>query len=348
MILVAHNPGARRGAAVLALARAAIDRAGRTRREWPIHGGPPPQGERFERIWIAGGDGAARAAVHGLLRSGGIQAPICLIPAGTGNNLVQGLGIPLDPRDAIDLALRPADARAGSPVVERIDVLRADIDVGGAGSPGRWFPILMAGTFGFPSVIVGRYARLRRSAAGRLAAAAVGESIYTILSAFEILFGPAVREEIEIEHPGGRIAARAAALFIGNGPGIGGRFLPCPAARFDDGRLDICLIDGRGSRRARLDLAKRAGRGGHIGAPGVSTLQTPGPIEVRFPRGSSMGGLNADGDVVASCERVGIRVLSGALPVVLPRQLVHKRSSAVGSGPAASMGGGGAGPSTKR
>ena len=58
----------------------------------------------FERFIVLGGDGSVNEVLNGLLTSGIDASSLTLwpMPAGTGNDSCRGLGVPLDPAEAID------------------------------------------------------------------------------------------------------------------------------------------------------------------------------------------------------------------------------------------------------
>lgn len=66
-----------------------------------------------DRLLVWGGDGTVRRAADTILRKGYDHVSLGVLPAGTGNLLAENLGIPIDLRGAVDVALHGA--------VERID-----------------------------------------------------------------------------------------------------------------------------------------------------------------------------------------------------------------------------------
>lgn len=88
-----------------------------------------------ERLLVWGGDGTVRRAAHTVLRKGYDHVTIGVLPAGTGNLLATNLGIPVDLRGAIDVALHGE--------VERID----------AGLVNDEHFLVMAGT-GFDALLI--------------------------------------------------------------------------------------------------------------------------------------------------------------------------------------------------
>ncbi len=66
-----------------------------------------------DRLLVWGGDGTVRRCIDTLLREGHDQVAVGVLPSGTGNLLATSLGIPIDLRGAVDVALhgdpRPID-----------------------------------------------------------------------------------------------------------------------------------------------------------------------------------------------------------------------------------------------
>lgn len=88
------------------------------------------QGEGFDLVIVAGGDGTVREAVDGIVRSGG-QVPLAIVPAGTGNIIALSLSIPIDPRRAIDLVFKGESQRFDVGYLPEVD--RYFMFVAGAG-----------------------------------------------------------------------------------------------------------------------------------------------------------------------------------------------------------------------
>jgi diacylglycerol kinase family enzyme len=84
-------------------------------------------------------------------------------------------------------------------------------------------------------------------------------------------------------------------------------------ARLDDGQMDVWLFAGR-SYRESLQQSARLGLGRHIGHPGVTRL-TGEAIELYTPAPQAV---HADGEPLASTERIHIRVQPRALRVLVP------------------------------
>lgn len=159
---------------------------------------------------VAGGDGTFHL---GLQAVAGTQTPIGLVPAGTGNDVARGLGLPLrDPDAAVDLVVagrtRSADAaRCGD----------------------RWFMTVLAA--GFDAVV---NERANQMAWPR------GQMRYNIATVAELrTFRPLpyVLELDGVSHP-----LDAMLVAVGNGPSFGGGLRICEGADLDDGLLDVVVI----------------------------------------------------------------------------------------------------------
>ena len=103
-------------------------------------------------------------------------------------------------------------------------------------------------------------------------------------------------------------------LEIGNGFSVGGGFFLTPAARVDDGLLDLCLIR-HASRRRIVKLLPTAFTGAHVHAPEVTirrarrvTVRSAAPLPVQV-----------DGEALTGQARLlDVAILPGALRVLAP------------------------------
>jgi diacylglycerol kinase family enzyme len=188
------------------------------------------------RLVVCGGDGSVHLAVSRLRALDRLDVPIGIVPLGTGNDLARGLGLPFeDPREA---AKRLRDGRP-----RPMDLLVAD--------DGRvCVNAVHAG--------VGADAAARaESLKGQLAAVA-----YPVGALLAGLGADGVRTEVVVD---GRTLVDDELLMVAvcNGSGFGGGATMAPAARVDDGRLDVVAVTAVGPvARAAFGLA--FARGEHL------------------------------------------------------------------------------------
>jgi diacylglycerol kinase (ATP) len=305
--ILLHNPASHRGAAALKEVERALESA-------------PPAGARVHLVPIAelgaltgtpsrliacGGDGTVNAAAQWLLERGG-DCPLSILPAGTGNNLARGLGLPLDRRDALQVALRGDEVR-------RLDAIAY---TSGNGTERRI--MVQTSALGFPAEVAARYDALRRRAFFRPIAALTGPFVYRLL-ALASLRRQKRRERrgdllrIRCRLPGEDLEEDVAAVFIGNERSIGGNFFPCPRAAVDDGAVDVCLVRA-GTGAPYLDLFGKVMRGRHLGLERtVIYRQTPGPLSIELSEPSLF---LVDGDLPVRSDRLRLEVLPGRFRVV--------------------------------
>jgi len=118
-----------------------------------------------DAVVVLGGDGMAHLAAQALALG---DTPLAFVPAGTGNDIADVLGLPSDPMRAADAVLAALDS--GS--VRRLDLGRTDT--------GRWWVTVLCGGFDSavhrarqPAALAARTASLRhRHCRGNAAAAA--------------------------------------------------------------------------------------------------------------------------------------------------------------------------------
>ncbi|HEX4816125.1 MAG TPA: YegS/Rv2252/BmrU family lipid kinase [Nonomuraea sp.] len=238
--------------------------------------------ERPDALVAFGGDGLVHLAVQAVA---GSDVPLGIIPAGTGNDIAAALGVPCtDPlaaaRTVLRMKSRPVDAvsvRAGRTEELFAGVLACGFDsrVNERANRMTWPP-------GMARYVVAMVEELR--------------SFRPI--PFRVTF-----DEDEV------VEREAMLVAVGNTRSYGAGMRVCPAARPDDGLLDVMMV-GALSTGEFLRVFPSVYRGTHVGHPAVS---------VRRARSVR---LEADGVVAyADGERVGpgpveCAVRPGALRVI--------------------------------
>ena len=248
------------------------------------------------RLVIVGGDGSVHAAVAALDTAGGLhdEDPIGIIPLGTGNDLGQALGLPLDPSQSAAVVL------GGTP--RRLDLVRDD-----------------AGGVVINAVHVGAGARAAAEAArfkDRLGPVAypLGALIAGVSTG-----GWCLRVEIDgrvVEHETAGWAADGDTpvlmAAVCNGPTIGGATPIAPGASVDDGLLDVMVSSAtgpvaRGAFAAALPEGRHVQRDDVVVVRGREVMVTGGPVD-----------LVADGELEKAVNSRTWRVQPHAWSVLVP------------------------------
>ena len=236
-----------------------------------------------ERLLVAGGDGTLHYAIHGLA---GSETALAALPLGSGNDLAGALGVPKD--------LAGATALAASGALRRIDLARCGPRLYGC----------VAGV-GFDSE-VNRYANERvRWLRGPL--------IY-VWSVLQVLrtFRPV---HLRAVHDAGVFEGRAMFAVVANAPRYGGNMRIAPAARLDDGLLDLVVVR-EVSKPQLLRVFPRVFGGRHVTHPAV-VLERTRRVSLALDRETIAYG---DGEplVPIGSTPVEFEVLPAALRVVAP------------------------------
>ncbi|MBV9773705.1 MAG: diacylglycerol kinase family lipid kinase [Gemmatimonadetes bacterium] len=291
---VVLNPTAGRGAAARAqrAIRSVLDGAGASY-EIALTRGPGDAVElargAAEAGWpavvAAGGDGTVHEVANGLLRAAGEgpTVPMGIVPVGSGNDFAKLVGTPITPEAAARHLL------ASEP---------RQVDVGRVGD--RFFT---------NGVGIGLDARVGIEA-GKVRWAR-GITIYLVALARVLrAFRP---PRMRVVMDGREVADRPLTLVtVANGGCHGGGFWICPAARIDDGELDVCVADAL-TTAGILGFLPRVMRGTHVGRPGVHMHRA------RSIRVSSADPLpvHADGEIVSeAAHELEIELLPGRLTVL--------------------------------
>ncbi|MDP8921516.1 MAG: diacylglycerol kinase family lipid kinase [Chloroflexota bacterium] len=182
--------------------------------------------ERRELVIVAGGDGTVNEVAHGLANTDTVLA---LMPLGSIMNMARTLWIP---RDLTGAARTIAEGK----------VLAMDM-----GRVGEHYFLEAAGV----GVVAGLFGYFDNLDSG-------GPRVGVLRAALRFarqLGTPHVR----LEYDGGTLQAHAPAVSIANGPYVGAAYANAPAARIDDGLLDITVFGRTGLPRLLVYLALIAG-----------------------------------------------------------------------------------------
>jgi diacylglycerol kinase (ATP) len=235
-----------------------------------------------ERILIAGGDGSVHEAVNGWMQAGG-DAPLGVIPVGTGNDFAKMLAPHTDWREACACIAHGA--------TRRIDVAKCN-DFYFANSIGIGFDAQVA------------------MAANRM------QWLH-----HKIVYGVALLKVLLWEHHTPTVRVRAdgfdvenpiTLVAVSNGRVEGGSFVLAPHAEIDDGLLDVVMAIGM-SRLGILRLVPRVLAGSHLDHRGVTAFSA-----TRLTIESGLGlPVHADGEIrYTDATRLEIEILPGRLAVL--------------------------------
>lgn len=169
-------------------------------------------------VIVAGGDGTVREVCHEAARTG---VAVGIVPLGTGNLLARNLGLPLNHRDALDVAFGGQD--------KAIDLASVTTD------DGRDSVFLVMAGVGMDAMIMdGVDDSLKRR---------VGWGAYFV-SGFKALRFPGTRVEVAVDDGEPR-RFRARTVVVGNVGFLQAGIPLLPQAEIDDGLLDVVVIAPR-------------------------------------------------------------------------------------------------------
>lgn len=236
---------------------------------------------------VVGGDGMVNLGVNAV--AGG-PVPLGIVPAGTGNDIARGLGLPFgNVPAAVEQIIRALDTSEHRVV----DAARCTW-AGGE----RWFSGVLAAGF---DAIVNERANGWSWPRGR--------ARYPLALGRELpVFRP---RDYHLLLDGEPWHTRAMLIAIGNGPSYGGGMRVCPDARFEDGLLDVVVVEPI-SRLEFVRIFPRVYSGTHLSHPSVSVRRVQ---EVSVDAERIVG--YADGERIAPLP-LSCRAVLGALRLLAP------------------------------
>lgn len=316
-IRVLINPGARRGRAPRSLERAGLLSAKPegARVEWITSRSSAhfaelveqAQADDLDAIGLAGGDGTVAMAAGALSRPNKI--PFGILPIGSGNDFAADVGVPRDLTAAFSVLLR------GEP--RRVDIGRAGALARGGDAPTAK-TIVGAAYCCVASVGLDELA-LRTIHASRLPRSKA-LNIYASLRAL-LAYRP---RRARLTWEGGSFEGELMFAAVTNTQSYGGGFRVSPAARLDDGLLDLCIFRRAGRARLIGQLPKVL-RGTHGGVPEVLQAKSPW---VRVEGDGAELPFTLDGELPRAETPVELRCEPGGLVVLAPPRKETERCAA--------------------
>ena len=240
-----------------------------------------------DALVVVGGDGMVSLAVNMVAQT---SVPFAVVPAGTGNDLARGIGLPVG-----DLA------RCITLMVESLSREPQRLDLGRItstdGSEVRWFASILSA--GFDAIVNERANAMHWPK---------GKSRYTLALLLELFALKPVTYTLTVD--GVRSEESAMLISIANNSTMGGGMRVTPEASMRDGLLDVFVL--RPLTRLRfLRLFPRVFAGTHVTEPEVliergKTVVLDAPGIVAYADGERVWGLPVQVDVVPAAVRVFI------------------------------------------
>lgn len=250
-------------------------------------------------VAAAGGDGTLSEVMNGLLQAStdnrdGKAPTLGLVPTGTGNDFARCLGLSLDWQAAVPLLFK------GTPRLIDVGYIKFE-------TTGDELRFLNIAGCGFDALAAQRVNDFRHQTGWRHLCgtpaylAAVFQELTSLRAA-----------TLSISCDGQTHELRALMCAVANATSYGGGMLVAPAAKLDDGLLDICLIAEAG-RVEFLRAFPGVFKGTHVSHPKVTMLQGR---EIRIDSDPPLPVL-VDGDV-RGFTPVSFRVTPAALNIMAP------------------------------
>jgi len=231
-------------------------------------------------IVAIGGDGLVHQVANVLV---GTATTLGIIPAGTGNDIARGLGIPLETASAVGGIL---------------DGIEQRVDVGQANDR-YFFSIAVMGLAAEVNRRANQFKRFRVNA------------LYTAVTIGSVFLDHPIK--FTIQYDGQIRQCYSWLIAVGNTWSSARGMALVPAARPDDGMLDACIVNGMGKWEL-LYTFPRVFAGRHIYSTGIDTIRGR---EITISAETSCE-LFADGEHIGALPMT-LRAVPQALKIALPR-----------------------------
>jgi YegS/Rv2252/BmrU family lipid kinase len=236
----------------------------------------------YKVVIAAGGDGTLHEVARGLANTDVALAPL---PLGSIMNLARALWIPRDLHGAA------RTIRAGRVLA---------IDIGRVGP----HEFLEAAGVGVGARLFSYFNKLDSSGFN------LGEAREALQNAERI-----GTPDVSLEFDGGTLEVKTQAVNIANAPYVGAAVAVAPAARLDDGLLEVTIVDHANLPHLLIHIASRAGGRSAPAAPDMRIVRTPW-LRVSVRQGEPLLPVHADGDPVGDTPAT-FEIVPAALKVVV-------------------------------
>lgn len=197
----------------------------------------------FDCVVAVGGDGTAHEVANGILTAGS-RTPVAVVPTGGGNDFCKAIGVPLSPKEALDVLVYGERRRLD------VGLINDRYFVNGLG-------------IGLDGAVSYRYRGMRHLQ---------GELGYLWGAVHEALTFQGF--PVEVVTAEWRYGGPALLVGATNGQFQGGDFKLAPQARVDDGLLDVYVFHDMTPLK-RLVRIPRVRKGAHLGLKEVEIRRAP-------------------------------------------------------------------------
>ena len=178
---------------------------------------------------------------------------------------------------------------------------------------GRYY--ITAGGLGLPCAVVHIADVIRyRRRWGKTVHGMLKSNLYLLAALYALLRTAPDENPTELRWDDRSVARDPLLLMINNQESVGGNFQISPGAINDDGRFDVCLIEGLKNRARSVATLLRALKGTHIDQPFVKSWRAR-ELDIRADRPVRF---LADGEILESNTEFRIRIAPRALKVIAP------------------------------
>ncbi|MBC7911097.1 MAG: diacylglycerol kinase family lipid kinase [Pyrinomonadaceae bacterium] len=268
-----------------------------------------------ELVAVVGGDGTLSEAASGFfaldesVAIGDVpsqissKAALAILPAGTGDDFARGLRGGREPLESWASALVNY---CRSPHESKTRVV--DVIYGSANDGANSFICINVVTVGLGAQVAGRVA-----AQGRMMQSLPGEARFVAAACGALLAWRERTVRVSVDEDEA-IECRSNLLAVANGIYAGGGMMFAPAARVDDGKLDV-LVSCNITRATILRELPRIRRGAHLSNPNVRAIAAT-RVSIETSGDDNALPIEADGNVRGQTP-ARFRIMPGALRIVL-------------------------------